>query len=445
MGSLENKERIYNLSSKTLNFEALKRKLSLMRSLYSSIFCDLIAQMLSVDHSIRPTYQEIGYVIHNYSNKLENKKFSTPPSQRKVSKSEQKLKKRENNTSFDSAFLTPSLQNHFFNSEEKILNESKSTKRTDKTAISFPSKEIYYMSNNSNPPKEHNNYFEKLKRSHGKTPEKIRLFPQTSAKKPKYNLLFNSNHHIVSNSQQLIQKKPDLVKITQNVRLLEKQIIIDSSTGLLKPTVSKKIYSDGSIFLGSVKDNKRHGKGIYYFSHYEVYGGDWVDDKFHGKGVYLYDNGDRYEGDLVFGAKQGKGIYYYNNGDKYDGDWDFNMKQGFGIFYYINNERFEGYWANNEKHGKGVYYFLSGDKFEGIWIKGKKNGKGVVYFADKSIFEGIWIDNTPNGMGVLKYGNGDIYQGYYKLKFISLYYIYIYIYIFKRKFHGWDKGRRRNL
>jgi len=432
VGALENKEGIYDISSKVLNFDVIERKLSKMRSLYSHTFCELISQMLTNEIAIRPNLSEIFRIIHENFDKyekdekfenLEKKNFSTPPNKKQGAHSSKKAHLRMNNTSFDSALLTFGFQNHL-NSEEKILNESKSTKRTDKTTISFQSKEIYFDSS-SKPLANRDHFFEKIKehplnyhynirsqsnKNPSNTPEKL----QNSQNFIKKKLILKPNsHNFLSKSQDtsIIRIKPDFSQISQNVRLLEKQLILDSA-GSLKPGILKKIYTNGSIYLGFLKKNKREGKGIYYFSHYEIYGGEWLDDKFHGKGVYLYDNGDRYEGQLRAGAKQGKGIYYYVNGDKYDGDWGFNMKQGLGIFYYANNERFEEIWTNNEKNGKGIYYFLTGDKFEGMWIKGKKHGKGIVYFSDKSIFEGVWIENTPSGFGVLKYGNGDIFKGF---------------------------------
>ena len=43
-------------------------------------------------------------------------------------------------------------------------------------------------------------------------------------------------------------------------------------------------------------DNKRHGKGIYYYANHDKYIGDWEMNNFHGKGIYIFKNGERYEG-----------------------------------------------------------------------------------------------------------------------------------------------------
>lgn len=404
LAAFENKDRFYNISGKQLNFDAIYKKISLMRTLYGSKFTDLVCQMLALDQNLRPSYQDIQNQIKNHLFFTNNKKFSTPPKEKFSSNSKKKLTENTKDKSFDSVFFSLSFKNPS-KSEEKVLNESKSTKRTEKTTISFPSKEISVGTNR-------NTILQRLnqRKNEAKTPPRV---SPVSNRQKFFSLQKQRSPLEKSQEKSLIFKKSkiDISKISQNIRLLEKQIIIDPLTGLLKANMVKKAYSDNSVYLGQIQNNKREGKGIYYFSHYEIYGGEWNDDKFHGSGVYLYDNGDRYEGQLACGAKQGKGIYYYSNGDKYDGQWEQNFKHGFGIFYYTNNERFEGYWHKNQKHGKGVYYFDKGDKFEGMWVKGKKNGKGTVYFSDKSIFEGIWIDNSPNGPGVLKYANGDVYKG----------------------------------
>lgn len=42
-------------------------------------------------------------------------------------------------------------------------------------------------------------------------------------------------------------------------------------------------------------NDKRNGKGTYYFPNGEKYEGDWLEDKRTGQGVYCWVNGDRYK------------------------------------------------------------------------------------------------------------------------------------------------------
>lgn len=51
-------------------------------------------------------------------------------------------------------------------------------------------------------------------------------------------------------------------------------------------------------YIGSLKDNKRNGKG-----------------------TYIYGNGDRYEGNWLNDLRHGKGTFYYKTGELYIGEW----------------------------------------------------------------------------------------------------------------------------
>ena len=47
--------------------------------------------------------------------------------------------------------------------------------------------------------------------------------------------------------------------------------------------------------------------------------GTWKEDKFYGEGIYVYINGERYQGKFLDGKKHGKGIYYYKSGAIFEG------------------------------------------------------------------------------------------------------------------------------
>ena len=439
-----NKDRIYNIQEPGLLFSGINNKLSWFKANYSNILASLLEQMISVNENLRPSLMELRvHINQNLKNQLS---FRNLPSESIIPKHHTTF------NSFDSNIMLNYEKNTNFDSLslQRILNDSKSTKRTDKTTISINSKEILQMESKDNSSlqrslelKDANNpnnigiqekdlrtgsvliaesekkipFFEKIKRTE--------LISQKST----------ANHHKRNVSEVPYVKKPlqVLTKLSQGQNLmnsletsledetriqkligkLEKKLIYEKNNPtILNPNMQKIQYADGSIYIGTLKDGSRDGKGIYYFSQREVYGGDWKDDQFEGHGIYIYDNGDIYEGNLKAGLKQGKGIYYYTNGNKYDGEWLENQKNGFGIFYFNNgSEKFEGFWSKNEKAGPGVYYFASGDKFEGNWKNGLKSGKGIVYFSDNSSFEGIWEDNMPQGHGILHYSNGDTYEG----------------------------------
>ena len=70
----------------------------------------------------------------------------------------------------------------------------------------------------------------------------------------------------------------------------------------------------------------------------------------------LYNDGDKYEGEFKDDKKDGKGIYYFNsqswNGAIYVGDFKNDNREGKGIFYYKNGDRYEGEYNNDKRNSK---------------------------------------------------------------------------------------------
>ena len=70
-------------------------------------------------------------------------------------------------------------------------------------------------------------------------------------------------------------------------------------------------------------------------------------DKREGKGIFYWKNGNKYEGDYKNDKREWKGIFYWNNDDKYVGDFKTDKKEGEGIIYYIDGKIEEGNWIND--------------------------------------------------------------------------------------------------
>lgn len=47
--------------------------------------------------------------------------------------------------------------------------------------------------------------------------------------------------------------------------------------------------------------------------------GSWKEDKYSGDGIYVYANGERYHGKFLDGKKHGKGTYYYRTAAIFEG------------------------------------------------------------------------------------------------------------------------------
>ena len=90
----------------------------------------------------------------------------------------------------------------------------------------------------------------------------------------------------------------------------------------------------------------------------------------------------RYEGEMINNKREGRGTFYFNDGDKYEGEWKNDFRHGKGIFYYNEGDRYEGDFKNNKKDGKGIYYYKNGDRYEGSYNNYKKEGQGVMYYKN---------------------------------------------------------------
>lgn len=103
-----------------------------------------------------------------------------------------------------------------------------------------------------------------------------------------------------------------------------------------------------------------------------------------------FKNGARYLGEYLDNRKHGKGTFYYPDGSRYEGYWVDDKRNGYGSYYYINGDTYEGEWRDHVRHGKGTYHFAaSGCKYIGVWRNGKMDGAGEV-INHKFRFTGNW-------------------------------------------------------
>ena len=57
---------------------------------------------------------------------------------------------------------------------------------------------------------------------------------------------------------------------------------------------------------------------------------------------------NKYEGDYKNNKREGKGIFYWNNGNRYEGDFINDKFEGNGILYYKNGKVIKGIWKNGK-------------------------------------------------------------------------------------------------
>ena len=71
----------------------------------------------------------------------------------------------------------------------------------------------------------------------------------------------------------------------------------------------KEVRYKEAIYIGTIINGKRHGKGIIKYKTGRQYEGYWDRDLRDGKGFERYPNGNTYFGQFKYGKAHGKGVY----------------------------------------------------------------------------------------------------------------------------------------
>lgn len=132
-------------------------------------------------------------------------------------------------------------------------------------------------------------------------------------------------------------------------------------------------YSDGTIYMGEFKNNKKEGIGKYRWPDGTLYLGEWKNDNMNGFCFIKYINDRTYEGEMKNGLKEGYGEFTWKPTRKYIGHYSNDLKGGFGIYIWnINIFRvYIGFWHQGRMEGVGLV--INGSKLQyGKWLKGQK-------------------------------------------------------------------------
>jgi len=129
-------------------------------------------------------------------------------------------------------------------------------------------------------------------------------------------------------------------------------------------------YSDGSIYIGTLSNGLKTGKGVLKTGGGSEYKGDWKYDLMHGKGVYTHKDGSSYSGDFLYGYPHGKGENRGKSGNVYSGTIYKSRLTGQGTMQYKDGRIYKGEVKDGEPDGRGVMEFPDGKKTDGIFKKG---------------------------------------------------------------------------
>jgi hypothetical protein len=153
---------------------------------------------------------------------------------------------------------------------------------------------------------------------------------------------------------------------------------------------------EGGAFTGTLKNNKRNGKGTLRLPNEYEYIGEWCDDLFDGKGKLIQANGDTFEGTWLAGKLNGEGKIKLSSG-------------------YTLEATFVNSGVNDKPQGKGKEIDVDGTVYEGEFFEGKKHGEGVMRLAEGKVYEGQFEDGVYHGKGKLTKADGSTYEGTFLL------------------------------
>lgn len=188
------------------------------------------------------------------------------------------------------------------------------------------------------------------------------------------------------------------------------------------PSMGPIRYQDKSTYLGQLRNEKRHGYGIYINPKGNLYyEGFWVEDNPSDKGILIPGSGDIFKiltGNFVLSKTQkpnynltGIAVIEYSKGEYYEGELKNGKFHGYGIFSVKKGTCYEGTWVDGEMSGAGKIVYEIGEEYDGEWRKNLKHGFGEMKYKNGSVYRGLWKEGWPIGKGKFVTSQGCVYKG----------------------------------
>ena len=191
-------------------------------------------------------------------------------------------------------------------------------------------------------------------------------------------------------------------------------------------------FLNGNNYVGQVKDNLMHGKGVLTETSGIKYKGEFLNGLKHGNGGIIFLNGNTYEGSFFENQKDGVGLSTFINGaivksrwDKgervfidednfFDGSLDeWGLPSGYGTFFSGIGNAIEATWELGNITSETTTITLpSGDIFKGL--SPSLSGTGIFINSIGEMLEGNFHYGLLNGKGKKTWANGDVYIGEFK-------------------------------
>tara|TARA_B100001063_G_scaffold230256_1_gene243194 strand:- start:1472 stop:2629 length:1158 start_codon:yes stop_codon:yes gene_type:complete len=156
-------------------------------------------------------------------------------------------------------------------------------------------------------------------------------------------------------------------------------------------------YPNGDIYIGEVKNKKRHGYGTWTTLDGSKYVGQWKNGEQNGQGTFKLSNGAVFSGTWKDNLLNGRGSLTFPAGEKYVGEFKNNQFHGQGTMSYKNGSSYVGEFKNDKRDGRGTFTYPSGNKLIVEWKNDKKEGKGIVLTPSGTKMTGTWKNNKLEG------------------------------------------------
>jgi len=158
-----------------------------------------------------------------------------------------------------------------------------------------------------------------------------------------------------------------------------------------------KIWLNGRVYVGEMKDGKRHGDGTYFWRDGRKFVGTWKNDK-RSKGVLFIPDW------RVYGSKPNKSMVYGRMNSPlfyreiYDCEWENDKPNGEGNYKGFDGPDYEGSWKDGRPHGIGVQTWVNNKQFTGEFRNGLRKGVGIMVFPDGAEYAGEFYDDDQKGL-----------------------------------------------
>jgi hypothetical protein len=140
--------------------------------------------------------------------------------------------------------------------------------------------------------------------------------------------------------------------------------------------VGKKTYPGGQVYVGELKLDLEHGKGVYLDGKQRLLG--------------LWENGKITEElfESVVPALEIDAV----NGDEQKVFGGYRAANVGAPSLPVNDEN------GKPVEGQAIVLYLNGDKYIGQMVGGKKHGQGMYIYADLTAYKGVWDEDRLNGV-----------------------------------------------